>query len=139
MTWPIIPRLPYGIGALAVALSILSSTFAADVAKIKFDLPADVVARSIKTFAQQSGKEILISAELGREIRTSPVKGEFTPREAVDRMLSRTGLMAKQDEKTGAMVIMLAVGENGQNGAAKPNADAHSTVKKKILTPTPKP
>jgi hypothetical protein len=139
MTWLILPRLPYGIGALAVALSVLSSTFAADVAKIKFDLPADVVARSIKTFAQQSGKEILISAELGREIRTSPVKGEFTPREAVDRMLSRTGLMAKQDEKTGAMVIMVAVGESGQNGAAKPNADAHSTVKKKILTPTPKP
>lgn len=139
MTWPILPRLPYCIGAFAAALSVLCPTYAAEVAKIKFDLPADVVARSIKTFAQQSGKEILISAELGREIRTRPVKGEFTPREAVDRMLSRTGLMAKQDEKTGAMVIMLAAGANGQNGATRPNADTQSSLKKKIPTPTPKP
>lgn len=139
MTWPILPRLPYCIAAFAVALSVLCPTYAADVAKIKFDLPADVVARSIKTFAQQSGKEILISAELGRKIRTQPVKGEFTPREAVDRMLSGTGLMAKQDEKTGAMVIMLAASANGQNGAAGPNADAQSSSKKKALTPTPIP
>lgn len=133
MASPILPRprLPCCLGAVAAALSVCCPAFATDAARIRFDLSADVVARSVKAFAQQSGKEVLISAELGREIRTQPVKGEFTPREAIDRMLSRTGLVAMQDEKTGAMVIMLAASASGQGGAARSDAGAPSPPSKK--------
>ncbi|MCF7689754.1 MAG: STN domain-containing protein [Cephaloticoccus sp.] len=101
---------------------------AVDDTKIKFDLPADIVARSVKTFALQSGKEILISAELGRDIRTKPVKGEFTPSEAVNRMLNHTGLMATEDEKTGAIVILLSTEISEQGESISP--DIHSAKKK---------
>ena len=121
-------------GVLAVVLSVACFALGADVAKKPFDLPADVAARSLKTFAQQSGVEVLIRAELGREIRTQLVKGEFTPREALDRMLSHTGLAVKEDEQTGAMAIMAAGTANGGNGSAKSDLNAESTKKK-----TPKP
>lgn len=134
MSWKPLPPPLRRLIAFAVAVSLPCLAHAVEAAKIKFDLPADVVARSLKTFAHQSGLEVLISAELGRGVRTQPVKGEFTPREAVNRMLSRTGLAANQDEKTGAMVIKLAA--IGPDGAGKSNSDASSSPKKKTETMT---
>ena len=120
-------RLP---GVLGAALSVTCFALGADVAKKPFDLPADVAARSLKAFAQQSGVEVLIRAELGREIRTQSVKGEFTPREALDRMLLHTGLAAKEDEETGAMAIMAIDTANGKNASAKSEPDTESSKKK---------
>jgi len=37
-----------------------------------------------------------------RGVHTAAVKGDFTPKEALDRMLDGTGLVVVQDEKTGA-------------------------------------
>jgi len=49
-----------------------------------------------------------------RRVHTAAVKGDFTPKEALDRMLDGTGLRSVvQDEKTGA----LAVGETRPNAA----------------------
>jgi len=48
---------------------------AAAEARKQFDSPADIAAHSLKAFAYQSGVEVLISAELGRETRTQPVTG----------------------------------------------------------------
>lgn len=120
-------RLP---GVLGAALSVTCFALGADVAKKPFDLPADVAARSLKAFAQQSGVEVLIRAELGREIRTQLVKGEFTPREALDRMLLHTGLTVKEDEQTGVMAIMAAGTATGGNGSAKSDLNAESSKKK---------
>ncbi len=128
------PRSFHWLGVCATALSVLCPSLAVEAAKMKFDVPADVVARAIKTFAQQSNVEILIRAELGREIRTQPVKGEFSLREAIDRMLRGTGLVANQDEKTGVVTIVAAASANGQNAAADPPADPQSSIKKKAIT-----
>lgn len=130
MTCRFFQRFPHCLGALATTLLALCPASAADAAKIRFDLPADVVANSIRTFARQSSQEVLISAELGRGTLTQPVKGEFTPREAVDRMLVRTGLVAQQDAKTGALVIMPAAG---------PDADTTPSLKKKAQHQPPPP
>lgn len=79
---------------------------AAESMKKEFDLPADVAARSLKQFARQSGVQVLISADLGRETHTRSVKGLFTPREALDRMLAETGLTVKEDPKNGTMAVL---------------------------------
>lgn len=131
MLWQLLSRSPRWLSVVAAVWGFLWPVLAAEAARLKFDLPADVVARSIKIFAQQSGVEILISADLGREIRTQAVVGEFTPREALDRMLGRTTLVAKQDEKTGVITIMRAASAPGQAGARPPGVDAPSSAKKK--------
>lgn len=38
-------------------------------------------------------------------VQTQPVRGRYTPREAVDLMLARTVLLAIEDQKTGALLI----------------------------------
>ena len=71
-------------------------------------MSGDVAARSLKNFASQSGVQVLISAELGRKVHTQPVKGRFTPREALELMLAQTGLGVKEDEKSQSMAIIPA-------------------------------
>lgn len=91
-------------------------------------MPADVAARSLKLFAQQSGVQVLISARLGRETRTQSVKGAFTPREALDRMLAQTGLTAKEDEKSGAIAVLPS---SRSDGAGEPSTAPNSPKKKR--------
>ena len=88
-----------------------------------------MAARSLKLFARQSGVQVLISASLGRETRTQPVKGVFTPREALDRMLSETGLIVKEDAKNGTMAVLPPPSGSNESSAA-PDSE-------KEKTPTP--
>ncbi len=118
----------------AVLAFASAAAMAQNTARMSFDLPGDVAATSLKNFARQSGLEVLISADLGRSIRTQPVKGDFTPGEAVERMLLRTGLVAKQDAKTGAMIIKLAESTLDHEGADQPNDGTASSPKKKTTS-----
>ncbi|MBI2250669.1 MAG: TonB-dependent receptor, partial [Brevundimonas diminuta] len=59
-------------------------------------------------------RETLFAAEAVRGVRTAAVKGEFTPKEALDRMLDGTGLMVVQDEKTGALAVKRDSGPNAE-------------------------
>jgi hypothetical protein len=70
-----------------------------------FDLPADVAEKTLKLFSEQSGRGLIVAAEMAINIRTNAVRGQFTAREALDRMLARTGLVAKEDPKNGAFVV----------------------------------
>ena len=78
---------------------------AADSAKTQFDLPADSAEKSIKRLSEQSGVDVLLPTNLVRDVRTKPVKGEFTAREALDTMLHGTGFVSARDEKSGALTV----------------------------------
>src|SRR5688572_26455442 len=71
--------------------------------KMSFDLPADFAERSLKRFSERSGLEVLFVSESARNVRTNAVKGAYTAREAIDRMLAGTKLAAVQKEKNGAL------------------------------------
>jgi iron complex outermembrane receptor protein len=103
------------------ALMILTA-HAAEPAKKNYDLPAGEAAVRLKQFSETSGRETLFAAEAVRGVRTAVVKGEFTPKEALDRMLDGTGLVAVQDEKTGALAVRRDPGPNAP-GAAQTNSD----------------
>jgi hypothetical protein len=72
---------------------------------VSFDIPAEVAALSLKRFSTQSGIEIIIESDLGRTVRTNEVRGEMPPREAIQRMLSGTGLEVVESAKSGAFAI----------------------------------
>jgi hypothetical protein len=73
-----------------------------------FDIPPNDAVTALRHFASQSGLQVIYSGSAVSGVKTSRVKGRFTPREALDRMLAGTTLSVKEDEKTGAMAIMPA-------------------------------
>lgn len=90
---------------LLCGLGMNNAASAADAAKKSFDLPAADAAQTLKAFSEQSGEQIVYPVERVRGVRTNPVQGEFTAREALDLMLADTGLSVVQDERTGAFAV----------------------------------
>jgi iron complex outermembrane recepter protein len=97
---------------------LVSVMFAANNDKRDFDVPAGDAGRTLKRFAQQAHREIMFPAESVSGIKTNALKGKFTVREALDRMLAGTSLRATEDDKTGALVIVCIV----PTGAHQPGA-----------------
>lgn len=93
--------------ALAVLLALHATFFAvaAESPTKAFDIPAGNAVDTLKRAAQQAGLEIMFPAEMVRGVKTSAVKGDFTPGEAFERMTSGTGIRVIQDEKTGALTV----------------------------------
>jgi len=94
------------LALLSMLLTLVVS--AQEVARRQFDIPADSAAKTLKVFSAQSGRALLVDSDLVRTVKTAAVQGSFTPREAVDRMLAGTGLVAAQDEKNGAFTVQRA-------------------------------
>ena len=114
-------------------LALLSSTgglalFAQDSAKRSFDVPAGPAEAALKVFSEQSGRGLLISTETARAVRTQSVKGEFTPQDALARILADTGLVASQDARTGAFVVRKDADPNVPRAPATAPAAAPTTA-----------
>lgn len=104
-----------------VSLPASADLHGAAAAKTSFDLPADVLEKSVKRFAAQSGLEVLIPSDALAGVRTRGVRGEMTSRQALDAMLAGTGLTVLQDPKTGAFSVRKEAPKEGveqQRGAA---------------------
>jgi outer membrane receptor protein involved in Fe transport len=113
-------------GLLLAVFSILALGVAAYGASRKnFDLPAGDAAKTLKSFSDQSGEQIVYPVEQVRGLQTNTVRGELTPREALDAMLERTGLIVVQDEATGALSVKRAtVPDTDKNAAPRQDAPA---------------
>ncbi|MFO1448773.1 MAG: TonB-dependent receptor [Opitutaceae bacterium] len=113
LVWRLLCR---GLSCLVLAASLS----AADAPRRTFDVPADSADKSIKRFSEQSGLEVFYASSVAEGVRTRGVKGEMTPREALDQMLAGTGLVVVQDEKTGAISLRKAGGPNGSRATPAP-------------------
>lgn len=101
-----LPRIGFARAACLAALffAVTLSGFAAGAVR-SFDVPAGDAAATLKQAAKQGGVEIVFPAAVVRGVRTAPVKGEFTARDAISLMLADTELVLAQDEKTGALTV----------------------------------
>jgi iron complex outermembrane recepter protein len=90
--------------ALAAALAAPGAGLRAADRK-PFDLPAADAERALRQFSAQAGIALVFPSEITRGIHTRPVRGTYTPREALDRLLRQTGLIAIEDPKTGALSL----------------------------------
>lgn len=91
----------------ALLLASIIATFAAPVAaeRRSFDLPSDSAERAIKRLSDQSGAEVVFATGAAAGVRTKPVKGDYSPLEALQLMLAGTPLAARQDPRTGTLLI----------------------------------
>jgi hypothetical protein len=90
--------------AMFISFAVASIACAAVAAKT-FDVPADDASRSLHRFSAQADQQILFSDRAVAGIKTNAVKGAFTPREALDRMLANTGLVANHNDGVGAIAV----------------------------------
>ena len=76
--------------ALALALTTWSAflpTRAAADPRVDFDLPLDRAEQTLKVFSAQAGQQVLFTTESVAQVRTNAVRGDLTPREALERKL----------------------------------------------------
>ena len=74
-------------------------------AKRSFDLPRGDAATTLRQFAAAAGRSLVFVTDKVRGETTNAVRGDFAPREALDRMLAGSALEAAQDAATGALVV----------------------------------
>src|SRR5262245_58529389 len=83
----------------------LSAVASDDNGKRAFNLVADTAERSLKAFSEQSGRGVIFVTDAVKGIRTNRVKGDFTPRQALEDLLRGTGLVWSNDVPTGAFAV----------------------------------
>ena len=99
--------------AVAFAMGLFPLLRAADAPKQQFNVAAGAAEPSIKVFSAQSGRQVIAPTDLLQGVRTQAAIGNFTAREALERMLSSTGLAARFDNATGAFAIVRSVSPIG--------------------------
>jgi outer membrane receptor protein involved in Fe transport len=105
------------ISSLLFTVVFVLSAQAADATRRTFAIEAGDAVRSLETFSEQAGTQIVFLVDDVRGVTTNAVRGEMTPREALDRMLADTPLAVAQDEQNGA----LAVRRSPNAGAPRPS------------------
>jgi len=88
--------------ALAVGLAVAGG---AEPARKSFHIRVGDAAVTLVEFARQSGEQIVYLVENVRGQQTSPVEGEWSAREALERMLAGTNLTVLRDAASGAMTV----------------------------------
>lgn len=104
--------------ALSVLFALCAALGLAAEAIRNFDVPAGDAAATLKQAAKQGGVEIVFPAATVSGVQTSPVKGDFTAREAINRMLADTDLVLVQDEKSGVLSVQ-RLAPDAKNGASR--------------------
>ena len=121
---------------VCATLAFVRVAGASDDAKQSFDLRADTVETALKNFSAQSGCQVIVPTDLAAGVRTKTVRGRFTAREALDRLLAGTGLVAAQDERTGAFAVKKGTVPNAPR-AARPSPARPAIVDEPVRPVTP--
>ena len=125
--YPSSHRRHYGtrIALTLVWLTLGALAHAAEPARRTFNVPAGEAEKAIKLFSEQARLEVLFPTEIVSGVRTRAVNGELPAREALSRMLAGTGLVAVQDDATGALSVRTGAPEPAaKNAGADPSRAA---------------
>jgi TonB-dependent receptor len=92
---------------LSMSVAALPQAAQAQAVRKPFDIAAGPALNSVVEFARQAGVNVLASGDILAGIETPAVRGTFTVAEALDKLLSRTGLTSRVNAG-GAIFIMAA-------------------------------
>jgi len=86
---------PTPIAALLLLGTISLNAMAGDAAQA-FNIPAQALDSALTELADQTNLRLLYPAELVGKLRSSPVSGQYTPEQAMQRMLQNSGLTVRK-------------------------------------------
>ena len=142
-----IPRRFVGLAVVVVAMAMCTSQgFAAkdgsdrsrsDVVRV-FHVPAMDALMALDLFAEQADTSIVYLVAHVQGVRTNFVRGSYTPREALRRLLTGTALSAEEDVRTGVFTLKRVVTNDAKADPSSPTPPKHSvspkqTMKRKTL------
>lgn len=81
-----------GRSLLLMALVQASPTYAEDMRKQFFNIPAQSLASALLQFSENTGIKTFFSADVARDKKTPGLSGSYTPRQALDKLLANTGV-----------------------------------------------
>jgi len=82
----------------ALAIALASVVWAGDLGRVvHLDLPADSLSASLRLLAKQADLQISFPTEDVAGLRSEPLQGEYTPRDALSRLLKGTHLQAVEN------------------------------------------
>lgn len=113
--------------ALFLAFAVRTT---AQTPKKSFDLPAGAAEKTLRLFSAQSGLPVLFPTEITKGVRTEAVRGDFPPREALDRMLAGTVLTVVRNGKPDAFAIQRINDPNAHGAAPATGGDRPTTQRK---------
>jgi len=93
------------ICAVAAAFLVACAARAVDDSPRRFAIPAGDAAEALREFVRQSGGEIMFLSGSLQGLATAAVNGEFTPPEAIRRLIAGDALAVRRDPRTGAFAI----------------------------------
>jgi outer membrane receptor protein involved in Fe transport len=105
---------------LVLACVFAAALGAAEPGVRSFDIPAGPAERALKAYSAQSGQEVLFATATTSKVRTNPIKGNYSPDEALGQLLKGTGLMFTRDAASGTLSITRD--PNGSRAAVLPAA-----------------
>ena len=92
---------------------------AAETVRKSYDIAGGDAVNTLKRFADESGRQVVFLVDAVRGVTTNPVRGEYSAREALIRLVADTGLAFAEDAKSGALMVNRAGHE--ESPAAKSN------------------
>jgi iron complex outermembrane receptor protein len=122
---------------LVLAAFSAPTTHAADPSGVRrYQMAGGDAEQTLRQFVEQSGEQVVYVMTKVRGVKTNPLSGDFTAREALNRLVARTKLTVVQDQKSGALMITVSppktTPRNGEVGAA---SDQQSTPKTQPMKP----
>ncbi|NJM55307.1 MAG: hypothetical protein HC841_04795, partial [Verrucomicrobiae bacterium] len=75
--------------------------------RVEFEIPSGPAEATLQAFTEASQVLVIYVFEQLQGIRTHAVKGRYTPREALDRMLADTPLSVVVDAESGSLIVQL--------------------------------
>ncbi|WP_230291554.1 TonB-dependent receptor [Croceicoccus sp. Ery5] len=109
------------MGVSAVALCMAMPACAQSSEQQHYNLPPQDLARSVRAVVDQSGATIVAPADLLAGLRAPALRGEFTPEQALVRLISGTSLRIARVGN--ALVLQRVPADLGQDAAASDAAD----------------
>lgn len=101
---------------------------AGEAARKSYDIAAGDAVSTLKRFANDSGRQVMFLVDAVRGVRTNPVRGEYTVREALTRLVADTGLIVAEDTQSGALMVNRAGPEDAPAAKAGPAAGTSQTL-----------
>lgn len=115
--------------SVLAAGALIACTAHAQAAAIRFDQPAEPLERALNELARRAGVQVFF-ASTATAGRTAPaLRGEYTPREAMERLLSGSGLRLRVEDERTFTVEPAAAGERPvQLGSVTVSASADASA-----------
>lgn len=82
-----------------------TTTDASEIRRRLFSLPAGEASEALGKFAEQSGEQVVYLLNQVKGVKTNPVNGRYSTREAIQRLVAGTVLRVVEDKQTGAFMI----------------------------------